>query len=93
MKPKTRSPRWQILRDLLALALIGFVLWLAAIGWLPVPSVYAAPDWIRPLPENHAVERQVLYSYDQEGNPFKRALQPIYRCSFYGFPLPCAEHR
>ncbi len=43
MKPKTRSPWWQILRDLLALALIGFVLWLAAIGWLPVPSANAAP--------------------------------------------------
>jgi hypothetical protein len=43
MKPKTRSPQWQILCELLGLAVIGLVLWLAAIGWLPVPSASAAP--------------------------------------------------
>ena len=43
MKPKARSTEIQVVRELLGLAVIGFVLWLAAIGWLPVPSANAAP--------------------------------------------------
>ncbi len=44
MKPKPRSPQIQTVCELLGLAVIGFVLWLVAIGWLPVSSASAAPD-------------------------------------------------
>ena len=50
MKPKPRSPQIQTVCELLGLAVIGFVLWLAAIGWLPVSSASAAPD--RPRHDN-----------------------------------------
>ena len=43
MKITTRSPHILHLRQLLGLALIGFVLWLAAIGWLLVTPAQAAP--------------------------------------------------
>lgn len=43
MKITTRSPHILHLRQLLGLALIGFVLWLAAIGWILVTPVHAAP--------------------------------------------------
>ncbi len=44
MKLKTQSPHVRTVRDLLYLAVIGFVLWLAAIGWLPISSANAAPE-------------------------------------------------
>ena len=44
MKPKIQSRHVQTVRELLGLAVIGFVLWLAAIGWLPVSSANAAPE-------------------------------------------------
>ena len=43
MKITTRSPHILHIRQLLGLALIGFVLWLAAIGWLLVTPTQAAP--------------------------------------------------
>ncbi len=43
MKITTRSPHLLHLLQLLGLALIGFVLWLAAIGWLLVTPTQAAP--------------------------------------------------
>ena len=48
MKPKARSREVQTVRELLGLALIGFVLWLAAIGWLPVASANAVPGAPKP---------------------------------------------
>lgn len=42
MNRKTRSPQGHTFRELLGLAVIGFVLWLAAIGWLPVTAANAA---------------------------------------------------
>ncbi len=44
MKTSPRSPHLLHLRQLIGLALIGFVLWLAAIGWLAVSPANAAPD-------------------------------------------------
>ncbi len=38
---KTPPTSIQVVRELLGLALIGFVLWLAAIGWLSASSVFA----------------------------------------------------
>ena len=43
MKITRRSPHILHLRQLLGLAVIGFVLWLAAIGWLLVTPAQAAP--------------------------------------------------
>ena len=43
MKITTRSPHLLHLGQLLGLALIGFVLWLAAIGWILVTPANAAP--------------------------------------------------
>ncbi len=43
MKITTRSLHILHIRQLLGLALIGFVLWLAAIGWLLVTPAQAAP--------------------------------------------------
>ncbi|MGD9098020.1 MAG: hypothetical protein PVF97_08020 [Desulfobacterales bacterium] len=43
-----RQPkRIQAVRQLLGLALIGFVLWLAVIGWLPVATAGTAPGGMR----------------------------------------------
>lgn len=42
MKLKTQSAQIRNLQQLLGLALIGLVLWLAAIGWLPLTSAHAA---------------------------------------------------
>jgi hypothetical protein len=44
MKLKTQSPQSRIVQQLLGLVLIGLVLWLAAIGWLPVSSAHAGPE-------------------------------------------------
>ncbi len=43
MKINASSPRLRTIGELLGLALIGFVLWLAAIGGLPVTAANAAP--------------------------------------------------
>ena len=43
MKPKIQSRHVQTVRELLGLAVIGFVLWLAAIGWLPIAAANAPP--------------------------------------------------
>ncbi len=48
MKMKTQSSHMLHIRQLLGLALIGIVLWLAAIGWLPVASAKAAPGAPKP---------------------------------------------
>lgn len=42
MNRKTPSPQSRTIHELLGLALIGFVLWLTAIGWLPVTTANAA---------------------------------------------------
>lgn len=43
MKMKAQSRQTQTVRQLLGLALVGVVLWLVAIGWLPVKAANAAP--------------------------------------------------
>ena len=48
MKPKAQPREVQIVRELAGLALIGFALWLAAIGWLPVSSANVAPGAPKP---------------------------------------------
>ena len=47
MKITTRSPHILHLGQLLGLALIGFVLWLAAIGWLWIAPAKVVPAELR----------------------------------------------
>jgi hypothetical protein len=54
---KRQSTRIQAARQLLGLALIGFVLWLAAIGWLPAAATGTARGGMSPgVPEAHLAQ-------------------------------------
>jgi hypothetical protein len=54
MNRKTQTPQCRTFRELLGLAVIGFALWLAAIGWLPVTAANAAQGGHR---NNHPEQR------------------------------------
>ena len=67
MKTNATSPRLRNLRELLGLVLIGFVLWLAAIGWLPVSAASAAPGGPRSsTPEQRLAQMQIKLDLTDE---------------------------
>ena len=78
MKITTRSPHLLHLRQLLGLALIGFVLWLAAIGWILVTPANAAPGEQRHgNPEKRQARMQMLPSLPPSASVGGKILRPV----------------